>query len=294
MNDNLASRPIVVGFDGSESALDAARWAADEADRRRLPVRLVSVVQFAAPNYAGAVMVDADLTEEMKTEALTQLSKTTTALQADHPELDIDFTIRVGLPVGTLAEESAKASLMVLGSRGLGGFSGILAGSTSAGLVTHGHCPVVVVRGTPQDGPVVVGVDGSDAGAAAVAQAFEEASLRSTELVALHAWTDYGSDLAYAAAHQFVVDWGVVERRQREMLTKSLSGWQEKFPDVVVRQVVVRDRPVRALLDAAAHAQLLVVGSRGHGGLAGMLLGSTSQALVYHAPCPLLVARSAS
>jgi nucleotide-binding universal stress UspA family protein len=124
-----------------------------------------------------------------------------------------------------------------------------------------------------------------------VALALEEASLRGADLIAVHTWLDYASDVAYATARPFVVDWNAVEIREREMLAERLAGWQEKYPDVSVRRVVSRGRPVRGLLEQATEARLLVVGSRGRGGFGGMLLGSTSQALVYHAPCPLLVVR---
>lgn len=157
-----------------------------------------------------------------------------------------------------------------------------------------------MIRGTkpeeppPAHGPVVVGVDGSPASESALAMAFDEASLRGADLVAVHTWIEFSSDSAYAYAHQFIVDWDVIETRERELLAQRLAGWQERYPDVTVRRVVTRDRPVRCLLEHAADAQLLVVGSRGHSGLPGMLLGSTSQALIYHAPCPLLVVRPAA
>jgi nucleotide-binding universal stress UspA family protein len=87
------------------------------------------------------------------------------------------------------------------------------------------------------------------------------------------------------------MDWKAVEDTETGRLAERLAGWQEKYPDVTVRRIVTRDRPVRCLLEHSADAQLLVVGSRGHGQFSGMLLGSTSRALIYHAPCPLLVAR---
>jgi len=118
--------------------------------------------------------------------------------------------------------------------------------------------------------------------------------LRGADLVAVHTWIEFSSDSAYAFAHQFIVDWDVIETRERELLAERLAGGQESYPDVTMRRVVTRDRPVRCLLDHAADAQLLVVGSRGHGGLPGMLLGSISQALIYHAPCPLLAVRPAT
>jgi nucleotide-binding universal stress UspA family protein len=110
----------------------------------------------------------------------------------------------------------------------------------------------------------------------------------------VHTWIDFSSDYSYAYAQQFVTDWEEIETEERELLAQRLAGWQEKYPDVTVKRVVTPDRPVRHLLEQASGAQLLVVGSRGRGALSGALLGSTSQALIYHSPCPLLIARPTS
>jgi nucleotide-binding universal stress UspA family protein len=139
-------------------------------------------------------------------------------------------------------------------------------------------------------GRVGVGVDGSPASEEAIRFAFEEASLRGATLTALIAWTDLLVENPYAT--RLRLDRDEIEVQQRELLAERLAGWQQQYPDVVVERVVVRERPVRALLDAARDARLLVVGSHGLGGFAGVLLGSTSQALVYQSPCPLVVVRS--
>lgn len=283
--DVIVGRPIVVGVDGSDSARDAALWAAAEAARRHVALRLVIAVHLPAPGYPGGAGLTADFTEELRADAGHQLTTLRSAIQAAQPGLEVGVRVRVGVATPELIEESSDALLMVLGSRGLGGFPGALVGSTAVALVAHGHCPVAVIRpGTP-DGPVVVGVDGSPASEAAVAVAFEEASLHGTDLVAVHTWQHYGS---YPAD----IDWDVVRQHEQERLAERLAGWQEKYPDVAVRRVVSPDRPVHCLLGQADGARLLVVGSRGRGGFTGMLVGSTSQALVYHAPCPLLVVRS--
>jgi nucleotide-binding universal stress UspA family protein len=138
---------------------------------------------------------------------------------------------------------------------------------------------------------VVVGVDGSPVSEPAIAMAFEEASTRDAELVAVHTWIDLASDSAYAHAIRYITGWEDHEAAAHAVLAERLAGWQEKYPEVVVRRVVAQDRPVRCLLAHAEDAQLLVVGSRGRGGFTGMLDGSTSQALMYHTPCPLLVVR---
>ena len=179
----------------------------------------------------------------------------------------------------------------MLGSRGLGGFRGMFVGSVSAAVCAHGHCPVVVVRGRlPGAGPVVVGVDGSEAGEAALAFAFEEAACRQVPLVAVHTWVDTSVAETWSAL-PIDVDWAAVAEDERRLLAERMAGWQEKYPDVQVRQEVVRDRPVRGLLACAKEAQLVVVGSRGRHGFRGTGLGSTSQALLHHGECPVAVVR---
>jgi nucleotide-binding universal stress UspA family protein len=150
---------------------------------------------------------------------------------------------------------------------------------------------VVVRNRVAEEGPVVVGVDGSPASESAIGFAFEAASTRNAPLTAVLSWTDVLVESAFQAT-RFSMDWSEVEDEQQRLLAERMAGWQEKYPDVVVERVVVRDRPVRALVRAAQHARLLVVGSHGRGGFTGMLLGSTSQALVHHSPCPVAVVRS--
>lgn len=284
-------RPVVVGVDGSDSARQAAFWAAEEAARRNVPVRLVTVVQLPVFQHPGVARLTVADTDEVRAHAGDRLVALKKEVLERHAGLDVHVAVRVDQLDSALIEESANALLMVVGSRGLGGFEGALVGSTGVTLATHGHCPVAVIRpGTPA-GPVVVGVDGSPTSETAVGLAFEEASLRGAELVAVHTWVDYTAEVFYGSPELYQVESDAIEVREQELLAEQLAGWQERYPDVAVRRVVSQDRPVRCLLEQAADAQLLVVGSRGRGGFTGMLLGSTSQALVYHAPCPLLVAR---
>jgi nucleotide-binding universal stress UspA family protein len=284
--------PIVVAVDGSASALNATRWAADEAAQRNLPLHLFHGI---APSSIGNVTIS--VFDALEADGRRQLAEAEAVALERHPGLRVDVELRHGNHVEMLIELSKTARLMVLGSRGLGAFAGRLAGSTSVALVAHGACPVAIVRDEkvpPVGGAVVVGVDGSPASVEAVAVAFDEASWRGVDLVAVHTWLDFSSDNAYAYARQFVLDWDRIEAEELEVLAQRLAGWQEKYPDVTVVRVVERDRPLRQLLTRAEDAQLLVVGSRGRGGFSSMLLGSTSQALIYHAPCSLIIARPAS
>jgi nucleotide-binding universal stress UspA family protein len=286
---------IVVGVDGSTSALHAALWAADEAAQRHLRLRLVYANNEFSFGATGGLAPPQSFFDAMQTAGFQLLADAESAIREVHPDLDIAVNLQTAAPVPSLLAQTEDALLLVLGSRGTGGFRGILVGSTAVALVAHGDCPVAVIRGAtedaapPAEGPVVVGVDGSPTSDAAIATAFDEASWRGAGLVAVHAWSEYASDHVRFQA----LDEGreQVEQMENELLAQRLAGWQEKYPDVAVRRVVTSGRPVEQLLDQAAGAQLMVVGSRGNGGFSGMLLGSTSQALIRHATCPLLVVR---
>jgi nucleotide-binding universal stress UspA family protein len=283
--------PIVVGIDGSDSALAATRWAAAECARHRAPLRLVHGFLLPARGYLDILITAREARQAMENQAKEWLDQAARTARSVEPDIDVQTEVVGDAPVAALIRESGSARMVVLGSQGLGGFTGMLVGSTAVSLAAHGRCPVVVVRGTAvEGGPVVVGVDGSPASEAAIAFAFEAASTREVPLTAVMTWTDFLVDSAYNQS-RLAIDWAQVEEDERRLLAQRLAGWQEKYPDVRVDRVVLRDRPVRALLRLAENAQLLVVGTHGKGGFSGMLLGSTSQALVYHSPCPLAVVR---
>jgi len=207
------------------------------------------------------------------------------------PDVTTSTDLGHGSAAGHLIGMSATAGLVVLGSRGLGGFSGLVIGSIAVAVATHGQCPVVVVRGTEprttlrQEGPVVVGADGSPTSQAGIRFSFEAASLRDAPLVAVHAW----SDVPLPPSRELASSWDPVRQQELEVLDQRLAESRALYPAVRVERVVVRDNPAHVLLDRAEDAQLVVVGSRGRGGFRGLLLGSTSQALIYHAACPVAV-----
>ncbi|MEJ2853697.1 MULTISPECIES: universal stress protein [unclassified Saccharothrix] len=281
--------PVVVGVDGSASALSAVAWAAREARRHRVPVKLVHAYLVPTRGYPEIVLTGHEVRRALEEQGKRWLAEAEAAARAAD-DVEVEVALEHSGAAGAMVWESERARLVVLGSRGLGGFTGLVVGSVAVAVAAHGKCPVVVVRGEDHaDGPVVVGVDGSPASEEAVDFAFEAASARGVPLKAVHAWTDFLVDGAYGS--RLAVDWAQVEAAEERVLAERLAGRSEKYPDVVVQRLVVRDRPVRALLAEAEGAGLLVVGSRGHGGFTGMLLGSTSQALVHHATCPLAVVR---
>jgi nucleotide-binding universal stress UspA family protein len=285
--------PIVVGIDGSESALAAVRWAAAECARHRVPLRLVHGYVVPVGGYPEIVLTAHEMRKAMEVLAQGWLSDAANAARATAPHVDVETDSVLDAAVPALIRESRRARMVVLGSRGLGGFTGMLVGSTAVSLAAHGKCPVVVVRGMATGGgPVVVGVDGTPASEAAIAFAFEAASTRGVPLTAVLSWTDVRVDSAFNEA-RITIDWSQVAEDEERLLAQRLAGWQEKYPDVRVERLVLRDRPVHALLRLAGSAQLVVVGTRGRGGFTGMLLGSTSQALVHHSPCPVAIVRPA-
>lgn len=287
--------PVVVGIDGSKSARMAAAWAAEEAAVRRAPLRIVHANLW--PSVRPPAQLPVEYQQPMRKFARGLVQDAVEAVRARHPELVVTSELVTATPIELMLDESRRAQLVVLGSRGLGGVSGMLLGSVAVALASHGECPLTVVRGPdldsppPQDGPVVVGLSGSANDTPALRFAFEFADRRGAALTALHTWSDIPLDAPAGGDWHRSTDWAAVQEGECRVLAERLAGWQEEFPDVKTARVVTRDRPVRSLLDAALSARLLVVGSRGRGGFTGMLLGSTSHALLHHCPCPVAVVR---
>ena len=285
---------IVVGVDGSDTALAAVRWAAAEAARRRLPLRLVAAHTWPAGGFVGDPGLGVDPRAVLRDLVRGHLAAAASAAAAVVPGLAVEQVEVDGDPAAVLAGESERADLVVLGDRGLGGFTGLLLGSVAVALSARAACPVVVVRGAetdpavPRPEPVVVGVDGSPGSTAALVFAVDAAVLRGVPLVAVHAWRDVLVDPTMSP----LVDWDAVESDEHEALAERLAGIRTDHPDLALRKLVVRDRPARALVDESRNAQLVVVGSRGRGGMQGLLLGSVSQQVLHHAHCPVAVVRS--
>ncbi|NMH97537.1 universal stress protein [Pseudonocardia acidicola] len=294
MTVQQAARRVVAGVDGSESACEAVRWAAVEAALRNVPLRLVNAFGWMTTAHLGDPGLGVAYREVLLEAARDQLGAAAAVARAAAPGIEIEQEVRTGYPAPVLTDESKRTQLLVLGSRGLGGFTGLLVGSVAVSVAAHASCPVVVVRGPVSDrpapgaAPVVVGVDGSPMSEAALAFAFDTAALRRAPLIAVHTWRDVMLDPTMVP----LLDWDAIEADERLVLAERLAGWSEKYPDVEVRRLVTRDRPARALVEQSGGAQLVVVGARGRGGFTGLLLGSVSQALLRHSRCPVAVVRS--
>jgi len=281
------SQPVVVGVDGSGSALDAVRWAAEEAARRDIRLRLVHAFELPVGYPPGFVDAKA-LYDALAAQAKESLEQARALAEETAPGLSVEVVDVQAGAVPALVAESDGAAVLALGSRGLGGFTGLVVGSTAVALVARSRCPVVVVRGPGQDGPVVVGVDGTPTSEGAIAFAMAEASARGAELIAVYTWSDVLLELAFTGERD-ALDVSRIAEEGWELLAQRMAGWQEQYPDVRIVREVVRERASKALLRYSETARMVVVGSRGRGGFRGLLLGSTSQHLLYHASCPVAV-----
>lgn len=285
--------PIIAAVDGSEISYQAVAWAAAEAESHRWPLHIV-LAYGAALGRETRTSLGAAEKAAMRAEAERVLAEA--ARVARHTVTDPDLAVTTeaidDLVLPTLIERSQRARMMVVGNRGRGAIRRAVLGSVSTGLSRYAHCPVAVVHGRSETDPgaaskpVVVGVDGTDNSLPAVRMAFEEAAHRQVPLMAVHAWSDSsGFDLE-------VVGWETIHKTEEVLLSEGLAGLAEEFPDVKVERYIAQDTPVRALLQHADGAQLLVVGSHGRSGFAGVVLGSVSTALLHSAECPVLVVRS--
>lgn len=282
-------RTVIVGVDGSDEALRAVRWAVPEARRRRATLRLVTAFAWTDDRMVGwPGLGQAAYGERLHAVAEHGLAAAAVAAADLDPDLPVEQHLARGFPGRVLCEQSEDAELLVVGDHGRGRITSALVGSVAVGVAAHAACPVVVVRGAePPAGdqlPVVVGIDGTPMSEAAIAFAFEVASARRATLVAVHTWI--GPVLTD------LVDWRSAEREAEESLAERLAGWGAKYPDVPVQRVVARTSAAHALLDQAELAQLVVVGTRGHGEMAGLLLDSVSNALVHAAGCPVAIVRT--
>lgn len=283
--------PIVVGVDGSDISKAAIAWAARAAARYDCPLHLVTA-QAATAAYGGLMMASQEFYDDLE-QATKEVLVEARAVAADAaPGITAATMIVHGSPIPAMLDQSESARMLVLGTRGLGALRGALLGSVTSALVAHAQCPVVVVPpgdAPAADGPIVVGVDGTANSEPAIEAAFVEASLRAVPLVAVHAWSDVDFDTLPAAVEN--LPWESLETSEEATLAESLAGWQDRFPDVEVRRVVARDRPVDQLIEQSGAAQLVVVGSHGRGGFRGMLLGSTSRDLLHRSELPLMIVR---
>jgi nucleotide-binding universal stress UspA family protein len=276
---------VAAGVDGSDSALAAAEFALEEARWRGASLHLVTAVPLPHNGHT-APPLEMDLLTLLRESGQSFAQRATDALASTSDGVDVHRFVVDGHPVEVLQAMSEGAELLVLGSRGLGGVGGLLLGSTVNRMVSYALCPVIVL---PDDSDVlvrerrsvVVGVQGRQSDEKVLAFAFSEAAARGTDLVAVHAWQEVVLD---APLRSPMVDWADVVAHEEQVLIDALASWKERVPDVLVRAVLVRDGPARALVAASMTAELLVVGHR-----ARRLPGATTHGVLHRATCPVAV-----
>ncbi len=281
--------PIVVGVDGSPGADEAVAWAVEEARSRKVALRLV--YGYGRDLTFGAVAVYGNLPVPELSHVRAVAEKILSEARARAGDLAPDVEVStqdVDDDAGpALVDESARASMVVLGSRHLGRLGSALLGSVGGHVAARASCPVVVVRGpaglSAEHPAVVVGVDGREDSGGVLEFGLAYASRRSLPVHAVLCWhPDIAAEMMWRPR-------APAPERADAWLSEALAGWRERYPDVDVHGAVVREHPVGGLVEAATAQHLLVVGRGGHRGLPGAVLGSVSQGVLHHATCPVAV-----
>ncbi|TCC21597.1 universal stress protein [Kribbella sindirgiensis] len=285
------SAPVVAGYDGSPAGLAALDWATAEAVRLHAPLRIAEVFELViATRPSPGKVVPLAAVRTLRERGLSAIAE---RIRLQHPDLHVESVLLEGVAAKQLVEESEPARLMVLGSRGLGGWTGLALGSVALQVATHASCPIVVVPSDtrPTENPtVVVGVDGSETSAAAIGFAFEQAEALKARVLAVHAWTS--PYLTYADGESMLqFDENDIKESSRLLVAEAVAGVAADHPDVPWETRLISGHRARAILRTAESADLIVVGSRGRGGFAGLLLGSVSQHVLHHAHCPVAIVR---
>jgi nucleotide-binding universal stress UspA family protein len=284
---------ILVGVDGSPESDAAVRWATAEAILRREAITLLHVVAPLVLNWP-VIPVATGMTSWELENAHHVLDTATKTVQAaaggGHEPPEVRTQLRHAAVAWTITDWSRNAVMTVVGCRRIGTIRRVLEGSVSGHVVRHASGPVVIVhadetRSADPSSPVLVGVDGSAASEDATVWAFDEASRRGVDVVALHAWSDS------KVQTMFGIDWAQYEAEGHRVLAERLAGWQKHYPDVGVKHRIVVDDPADRLIDASRQSQLVVVGGRGRGGFTDAVLGSVAAKVSAGAAAPTVVVR---
>jgi nucleotide-binding universal stress UspA family protein len=238
--------------------------------------------------------VQHDVDDLLRNEASTLLDRIADRTRRDHPYLEITTRLIQGAPVNALRDESVDAALTVVGAKESSRVAGAILGSVASAIAAVNPAPVAVVHPdhpVPGSGPVVVGVDGSGGSSAAVGFAFAEAAVRNTALLAVHAWNQTLAKDSIPG-YPSLLDPTAIGQEEAAVLSETLAGWREKYPDVVVTPEVHRGRAASVLLELCRPASMVVVGRRPRGEIQALVMGSTSRSLTAHSPCPVVIVRS--
>lgn len=292
MTGTQQARPIVVGVDGTDDAIEAARWAAGLAVSHGDPLELVHAmtgVDEALLIAAGAPPAD-DVGDYPRALGQSVLDHAAEAVHADFPALRVSRTLSHQSPQDALIDLSRLARMVVTACADVSPQGALLVGSTTLATASHAACPVVAWRGpvsAPSDRPVVVGIDEEHVSDGALATAFELADCLGVGLTVVSAVSKRRT--LGEVDIPILIDWDAIKDEARQRLVDIVALVADRWPNVRVSYVVEIGRASRVILSRATDAQLVVVGSRGRGGLASVLLGSTGLGLLHHSPVPVVV-----
>lgn len=287
---------VVAGLDGSRADEAVTAWAADEAVRTGRPLRLVHAIEpgFQLTPYEAVLGELPSLSDQMRTVGHDLVAAAAEGVAARHPDLVVDQVVDWGPPAASLVDLSADAAWLVLGSPERSRLERVLLGSVTRAAVAHARCPVAVVPSAHEVGPprrVVVGVDGSPGSARAVRLAVATAAAAGGSVTCVIGWTVEVLD-GVVVTEPGSPHWARVEERYSRLVHEAVDPVAAAHPDVPLDVLVRHGGPSRVVVEVAEEldADLVVVGSRGHGGFAGLLLGSVSRKVIEHAGTVVAVA----
>ena len=281
------SEKYLIGVDGSEHSRVALAWGLERATKRGASVELIHVADDSFLSESVSFLSEAEAASEQML-----------AVELDYARTSLGFTgpitgrAVVGHPIGEIEEASKNFDLLVLGAHSGAKFAGSIFGTRAVKVAAVAHCPVAVIPTEHQatGGGILVGVDGSEASKQAVAFAAEEASLRGLPLTAVYAWMPpLTPGLEYLWSEELV---SAQQAAAEEAVAIGIAGLAERYPDLEVRREIVQAPPVTAILQLAENADMVVLGSRGRGGISRLLLGSVSHGVLQALPCPTVVTRA--
>jgi nucleotide-binding universal stress UspA family protein len=272
---------VVVGMDETSATEAVLNWATDEAWLRGVPLRLVSVIQppVPPPTFGYVVPVSVSEVELLEKQAAERLEAAASKVAELRPDVAVSTERITGLVARSLLDAARGAELLVLGTHGHGELHDLMVGSIGRQIAAHATCPVAVIpvrtdhKGGPENGR-------------------DLADRHGLPLTAIHSWDVPNYDAIGLGAPIIPTDFADIENSELRAMAESLGGWRERHPGVAVRQRIVHGSPAQVLVEASHGAAALVVGTRGHGGFAGLLLGSVSHSLLHHSQCPVVVVRT--
>lgn len=282
--------PVIVGVDGSDAGRSALDWAVEVSSRERRPLSIIGALDPLPTSYSTDLALPREFVDAVSAGVSNVVHASVSEARRRAGEVQVDGRIMSGPASAVLIRASAEAALTVVGTRGLSGVQGLFLGSVSVTVAAHATSPVAVIAGPPGVGPVVTGIDGSARSERVLDAALHHATTLGARLVVVHSWTDLSTE----AIRDYDVDSARLFKAAedaRAQIEQRVNRLAEQYPDVEVDLVIAAVGAAQRILETAVDAQLIVIGSRGRGGFTGLLLGSTSQAVLHGAKRPVLIVK---